>query len=246
MKALILVKFFLISYNLLALEAVESKTNFDYKIIFGNILKLGQAKISYKRKRDLYHIKMKVTPTGIAGFLSDHKEEYFESIGKIKNDALFPEYYIRERKTETTNFKSIHQFDHINKKIKLTELEINESTKKPKMVKDSVLLKFYVINDVLSSFFNLGMKSQSEKLKTKNISFETLTLGEDKNKINVSVLNQKAGEKELKVELFEYDMKSKKLYDKKEFFLDMGQKSEFKKITIKNLFWLGNLEGILL
>ena len=61
MKALILVKFFLISYNLLALEAVESKTNFNYKIIFGNILKLGQAKISYKRKRDLYHIKMKVT-----------------------------------------------------------------------------------------------------------------------------------------------------------------------------------------
>ena len=68
MKTLILIKFLFISYNLLALEAVESKTNFNYKIIFGNILKLGQAKISYKRKRDLYHIKMKVTPTGIAGF----------------------------------------------------------------------------------------------------------------------------------------------------------------------------------
>ena len=90
------------------------------------------------------------------------------------------------------------------------------------------------------------MKSQQNNLKSKHFSYETLTLGEDKNKINVSLLKQNAQEKEIKIELFEYNRDEDKLYNKKEFFLNMGKQSQFKKVTIKNLFWLGNLEGILL
>ena len=246
MKILLFLKITFFSLYCLTSLHAQGKSNFNYNIIFGNILKLGEAHISFRKKKDLYQIKMKIIPTGIAGFLSGHKEEYFESIGKIKNEALFPEYYIRERKTEDFNYKSIHQFNHEKKEIKLTEFEINQKSKESKTLKDSVLLSFYVFNDVLSSFFNLGMKSQQNNLKSKHFSYETLTLGEDKNKINVSLLKQNSQEKEIKIELFEYNRDEDKLYNKKEFFLNMGKQSQFKKITIKNLFWLGNLEGILL
>ena len=78
-----------------------------------------------------------------------------------------------------------------------------------------------------------------------SFSFETLTLGEDKNKMTISKKNKDKKELLYKVDLYEFHKKTKEHYGKKTFLLSAGEKGEFQSITIENLFWLGDLVGTL-
>ena len=48
-----------------------------------------------------------------------------------------------------------------------------------------------------------------------------------------------------KVELYEFNKKTKKHYGKKTFILKAGKSGQFNSIVVENLFWLGDLVGTL-
>ena len=212
-----------------------------YNLVFGGFLNLGQATLTFSKEKKQFKAIMKVTPSGLAGFLSGYKEEYFEAQGKIEKDELLTNSFIRERKQENRTLKSLHSFNHTQKKIEFSEWEITGN--KEKRTKNPKWLDFYVQRDVIASFFDLSLKLHQKSLKEQPLSFETLTLGEDKNKMTVSKENKK--DFLFKVDLYEFDKKTKKHYGKKTFFLSTGKSGEFKSITIENLFWLGDLVGTL-
>lgn len=215
-----------------------------YDIVFGGFLNLGQATLSFFKKENDFKVILKVIPSGIAGFLSGYKEEYFEAEGKIKNNRLLTKSFIRKRKKENHTLKSLHSFHHAKKKIQLFEWKI--TGKKEKNRKDPKWLDFYVQRDVVSSFFDLSLKIYQKVLTEKPFTFETLTLGEDKNKMSIYKKKESKNKDTFTVDLYEFDKKTKKHYGKKTFILKAGENGQFKSIIIENLFWLGDLVGTLI
>tara|TARA_Y100001954_G_scaffold216314_1_gene247406 strand:- start:10923 stop:11756 length:834 start_codon:yes stop_codon:yes gene_type:complete len=219
------------------------KTVYLYHIVFGGFLNLGQATLSFFKEQENFKVILKVTPSGIAGFLSGYKEEYFEANGKIKNNRILTKSFVRKRKKENKTLKSLHFFNHTQKKIQLTEWE--ELGKEEKRTKEPKWLDFYVQKDVVASFFDLSLKLYQGTLKENSFSFETLTLGEDKNKMSIYKEKKGKDNQTFKIDLYEFDKKNKKHYGKKTFILKTGKSGQFKSIIVENLFWLGDLVGTL-
>jgi len=246
----ILAIFIFLNQNLVLAENIKPRPlpkkmerTYLYDIVFGGFLNLGQATFSFFKEENNFKVILKVIPSGIAGFLSGHKEEYFEAKGKIKGDQLLTKSFIRKRKREDHTIKSLHLFHHTEKKIQLSEWKVigkkEKRTKKPKW------LDFYVQRDVIASFFDLSLKLYQKSLTEKPFTFETVTLGEDKNKMSIyKKIEEKKGDI-FKVELYEFNKKTKKHYGKKTFILKAGKSGQFNSIVIENLFWLGDLVGTL-
>ena len=214
-----------------------------YDIVFGGFLNLGQATLSFFKEKEHFKAILKVTPSGLAGFLSGYKEEYFEAKGKIKNNQLLTESFIRKRKKEDLTLKSLHAFHHTQKKIQLSEWEVKGN--KEKITKKPKWLDFYVQRDVIASFFDLSLKLYQKSITDEPLTFETLTLGEDKNKMSIYRSDKEEKKNTFKVDLYEFNKKTKKHYGKKSFILKTGKSGQFKSIIIENLFWLGDLVGTL-
>ena len=113
------------------------------------------------------------------------------------------------------------------------------------MIKNPRWLDFYVQKDVIASFFDISLKVSQQSFKEKSFSYETLTPGEDKNKITISKKNESKKDLFYQVDLYEFNKKTKEHYGKKTFLLSADEKGEFQSITIENLFWLGDLVGTL-
>lgn len=136
----------------------------QYKVGYGIFSNLGLADAVFTIKENTYHLKIKAYATGFAKFLSNNKQETYESIGEIRNNKLIPLKFIKVIKTNSKYKIRTYTFDHKNKKIKnktylketRQEFDMNFNTVYKEIEENSSKsVKFFTSNDILSLFFNL-------------------------------------------------------------------------------------------
>lgn len=94
--------------------AQSIKANYD--VSFGIFGKIGKAEITYTRDNDDYLIHAHAWTTGMSALLSRHREEEYISQGKIINNVLRPDVFVKFRKSDRLIRTSLYTFDHENKK----------------------------------------------------------------------------------------------------------------------------------
>lgn len=135
-----------------------------YEISYGNFLPLGIATTSFKQNEKNYEIEIVAEATGLAKALSNQRVEIYKSYGKVINNILIPEKFIKIKKDNLKKRKRVFIFNNQKKQItvsdeneeKITMLDENFNKsfeiKKSKKLKE---LDYYASQDILSLFFNL-------------------------------------------------------------------------------------------
>jgi len=110
---------------------------------FGTIAK---ATGYFEKNETAYIIKTHSQLVGIVGSLSNHLQNDYISIGKVKNGILYPQKYITIRKNSKKEVKTIYIFhqNYIQKiRYKNNKFDSNST------------ISYYVNQDILSLYFNL-------------------------------------------------------------------------------------------
>lgn len=136
-----------------------------YKISYGIFGELGIAKTTLETyDNNKYRIKVHAYATGIAKFLSNNKEEFYESYGFINKDLFLPYKYIEISNNSNKKIKKVFTFDY-EKNIVNEEKEDKrlitkynnklEATKYWKENDSKDIVKFFAKDDLLTLFFNV-------------------------------------------------------------------------------------------
>lgn len=180
---------------LMACLAYSKTYEGTYKISYGIFGELGIAKTKLIINNDKYEIIINAKATGIAKFLSNGKEEIYQSFGNIKNNEFTSTKYVTQTKTNSKEKTKIYNFDYENKVINLeTNSKYLETSfvssnqnyeTESKWVSSNSLSKnnFFTTNDILSLFFNVS-KNINLMDKTKNYEYKTLGAKAENGKIN--------------------------------------------------------------
>ena len=113
---------------------------------YGWFGKIGIATGYFDKNSTNYIIKTNAKLTGIAALLSHHLQTSYISIGKVKNNILYPKEYIYIRKNSKKEVKTIFIFHKkYIQKIRYINKKLNSKSK----------LSYYTNQDVLSLYFNL-------------------------------------------------------------------------------------------
>jgi hypothetical protein len=128
-----------------------NKLETTYDVYFG-ILPLGYAHTFLESEQDNYYIRMEVYTTGIAKVLSNNRTEIYESRGKVVNDLLVPDIFIKKRITNSYTKVKKYTFDHKNKVV-WKESSKQKTGGKAEYHKEK--FQYYAVNDILSLYFNI-------------------------------------------------------------------------------------------
>ena len=168
MKKLILLFIFaFFSYNAFA-KQIEAK----YIITYGSFLDLGEATSTLEIDKDTYKIKIAAKTVGMARFLTNDREEIYESHGKIINDIFVPSKFIKIKKDNYKKRIRIFNFDYENKKILVSDRTIGKEKIHTALLEEKFIsidkesssdLNYFAKNDILSLFFNLKNKIKTYK-----------------------------------------------------------------------------------
>lgn len=152
--------FLLLIYSLLPAKNI----NAQYKISYGIFSNLGLADASFEINKDTYYIKIHAYTTGFAKFISNSKEETFQSYGKLINHKLIPEKFIKTIKSNNLYKIKTYTFDYKKQIIKehiFIDKIVQEYDEEFKLHDKRIIktqnknLNYFVKNDILSIFFNL-------------------------------------------------------------------------------------------
>lgn len=144
-------------------RTIEAK----YKVSYGKLLKLGVATSTLEINNDKYKIKIEVSTTGMAKYLTSNRVEIYESYGKVIDHELIPEKFVKikqdkkKKRIRTYTFNQeekivkVHDIKFGKKKIVNAELRFDE--KKYREERDYTL-DYFAKDDLLSLFFNMHIK----------------------------------------------------------------------------------------
>lgn len=250
----------LLFLTLLATLSFSKTYEGTYKISYGIFGELGIAKTKLTIIDDNYEIIINAKATGMAKFLSNGKEETYQSFGKIKNGDFYSYKYTTDKKTNSKQRIRNYIFDYDAKEIKIydtkkytkTALDDNfEQTIKWYSDNSTSKNSFFATNDILSLFFNVT-KNLSSFDKSLNYEFKTLGAKEENGKINVYF--PKIEEKQTFDELFEN--KNEKLIvsinqpifssKKGELFISVNNEGFCNKSILKDVIMFGDITGELM
>lgn len=148
-----------------------------YEVDVGLFGKIGYADVTLSQDSSSYEMKLVARAIGTAATLTGKLEETYISKGSIIEGKYRPDTYIRIKKTTRKHRIQRYRFDHINKKVYLTQDEskwISQSSFDPiafKILKTEVkessshssVLDTYNENDLLSSYLNTQKSCNSEQ-----------------------------------------------------------------------------------
>jgi len=161
-KLTLLLIFLLFNLNLFA-KHIEAK----YNITYGKFLGLGTATTILEIKKNLYKIKIEAKTTGMAKYLTNNREEIYESYGEIINNQFIPKKFIKIKKDSKKKRVRTYTFNHKEKKILVNdkktgkEEKLNSSFKKVTIninKEKNSELDYFAKDDILSLFFNINQK----------------------------------------------------------------------------------------
>lgn len=119
-----------------------------YDVSYGIFSNLGKSKAHlHIDENSNYIVRIDASAEGFAKILSNSRVELYESYGKVVDDRLIPDVFIKTRATKSKTETKRYEFNH-TKKIVSIERSKN-GIKQPKEKYD-----FYAPDDILSLFFN--------------------------------------------------------------------------------------------
>ena len=139
-----------------------------YDVSFGIVGEIGKAEITYTQEKDSYTIIAHAWTTGMSALLTQNREEIYISQGKIIDNDLRPDVFVKFKQSDRYTKSSVYLFEHKDKKVFVhkanehygTESHYDVNTMKTVKI-DSLefdfkedLFRFYTGNDLLSLFFN--------------------------------------------------------------------------------------------
>ncbi|WP_072681935.1 DUF3108 domain-containing protein [Arcobacter sp. LA11] len=254
MKKLILLFIFLVlTLNLFA-KHVEAK----YDITYGNFLDLGIATTTLEINKNSYKIKIKAKTTGMAKYLTNNREEIYESYGKFVNNQFIPNKFIKTKKDDYKKRVRIYTFNHKEKKILVNdkktgiEKKMNSSFKKVLINIDEEKnseLDYFAKDDILSLFFNINQKL----VKYENGKEYTLNaVGANKTKGIINILMPTTEKLKQMNEVLKTDDKSKftafinqKIFQSKrgELLISLDHNGFCSYAVLKDVLFFGDIVG---
>lgn len=231
----------------------------QYKVSYGIFSNLGLADANFTIKDDNYHLIIKAYATGVAKFLSNNKQEIYESIGKVRNQILIPSKFIKTTQNSNKLKRRTYTFDHINKKIQnrtylketVQEFDTDFNVVSKEIENNSTsTLKFFSSNDILSLFFNLKTIIPNFKIEK---SHTLSAVGGNKKKDGEIIIEIPKEEKKIILNdslNIKSDIKfiayiNEKIFSSKEgeLFVSLNKDYICNKAVLKDVFFFGDIVG---
>ncbi len=153
-----------------------------YKVSFGMIGEIGEAKAHLEKEANKYSIEVAGEATGLAKNLSKNRKEIQMSKGHIKEGLLIPDSYTVIRSFSNKVITNTYTIDHEKKSV----VQFNEKTENGKRIwSDRKVLNYYADNDLLTLYFNINILIP-EKGKKGLYAFKIV--GAEKQKGNVEII----------------------------------------------------------
>lgn len=171
-----------------------------YEVSLGLLGKVGYADVTLSQEGSSYEMKLAARAIDTAATLTGKLEDTYISKGSLIGGKYRPDTYIRIKKTTRKYRVQTYRFDHINKRVYLTQDEskwISQSSfdpiafkiRKSKIKENSShasVLDTYNENDILSSYLNTQKSCNSEQ---KEYSLLAIGAHNDKKDITLSFLD---------------------------------------------------------
>ena len=172
----------LISVAMMATMAPAQMTEAEYRVSFGILGEIGNAKARLERNNGHYRIEIEGVSTGFAKSLSRNRKERQVSEGHISEGILIPDRYSIVRSYADKVIKKTYTIDHRNKKVE----RLVEKTEDGRLIwQEKKSLDFYAQNDLLSLYFNLAVLIPE---KEKGAYYKFKALGAEKQGGDVEVI----------------------------------------------------------
>mgnify|MGYP005621748769 CR=1 FL=1 len=131
-----------------------------YKVNFGILGELGEAKVVMTTSKDSYKIDIWAYTTGVVNKLSQNRQEHHTSKGRIINGVLISDSYSVVRSYAKRVDKKIYNIDHKNKKVTKTNIKLKDGKQASKK---TTILPFYSTNDLLSLYGNISKEGDTKQ-----------------------------------------------------------------------------------
>ena len=143
---------------LITTSIFASDISAKYKVTFGIFGEIGIANTNLHVEAKTYKITVHAKTTGIANMLSGEREEWYESVGIIKDEILIPDYYKKiVQRYSSSDGKTIlkkdikkYIFSHDTKELHVEKTKFKGDSRTFEKKKGD----YYAPNDLLSLFFN--------------------------------------------------------------------------------------------
>lgn len=237
----------------ISLFSAEKIVSAEYKVSYGAFLPLGKAKALLKIDGNHYEISIVAKATGLAKVLSNNRVETYKSIGKIVDNELVPEKFIKIKETRFKYRKRTFTFDNNTKKVivkshkKEQVRKLNENFEEyfeKFEEKDEKTLDYYANQDILSLFFNLKNKIPNFE-NGKDYELKAVGANKTKGKINVLLPNNRI--KELKKPNSKHLVAyiNQKIFGSKrgELFLSLNKEGFCNQAILKDVLLFGDIVG---
>ncbi|NPA81592.1 MAG: DUF3108 domain-containing protein [Epsilonproteobacteria bacterium] len=239
MRAAILI--FLLALNLFSYE-IEAK----YKVTFGLFGKVGVSTALLERNATGYHIKVTAKATGISAKLSRHRQEVYESFGKVVNGRLVPHKFIKVRKNDKKTDIRVHIFKHKDKAVWVEKISIENGEKQINYDK----VKFYAKDDILTLFFNLKYYLKNFETNGEEVFY---AVGANKKDGHVNIYTPKGEEYKRIKRLLKADghilvvIINQKIFSSKrgELYINLDDDGICTSAVLKDVIFFGDIRGIL-
>lgn len=217
----------------LSAESLTAK----YDVTYGLFGRVGVATASLTKYKDgRYHIKVTAKARGLAAFLSNGREEEYESFGRYIDGVLVPKTYSKMRKTRSKKRTKHYTFDHKNKKISVNV--VTEKNGKKEIGHEQ--LKYYAKDDLLTLFFNIKKYLNDFSVKEDQVFY---AVGANKKDGRVDIHIPKV-QKQKKFKKILVTINQKIFASKKgELILDLDDKGICQKAVLKDVIFFGDIRG---
>lgn len=232
---------------LITTSIFASDISAKYRVTFGIFGEIGIAKTSLHVENQTYKITLHAKTTGLANLLSGEREEWYESVGVIKDEILVPNYYKKtvQRYTssdgETILKKDIRKyiFSHKTKELHVEKTKFKGENKTFERKKGD----YYAPNDLLSLFFNFKKMLPSLDVKN-NSKFYAVGANKTDGRIDVKPLYKKDEFDWKDGHLMRVVVNDKIFASKKgELLINLRDDGLCKQAVLKDVIFFGDIRG---
>ncbi|PLY07575.1 MAG: hypothetical protein C0625_05205 [Arcobacter sp.] len=254
MKKLTLLLIFIFFTSNVFAKQIEAK----YNISYGNFLDLGEAITTLEINGNDYKIVIAAKTIGMAKFLTNNREEIYESYGKIINNEFIPKKFVKIKKDNYKKRTRTFNFDYKNNKVLINDKIIGKEKIRITPLEEKYIpinkeldydLNYFAKNDILSLFFNLKNKIKTYK-DGEEYTLKAIGANKTKGIINILIPSAESFKKLAKV--LKTDDKSKftvfinqKIFqsEKGELLISLNKEGFCSFAILKDVLFFGDIVG---
>ena len=220
-----------------------------YEVEYGVFKELGFADAKLTVSGQNYHMKIHAKTEGLARFLSQKREEVYESFGVTTKNGYLPYRFVQYKRWSDKEERTTYLFDHTKKDVK----KIKEKYEDGRLVdKGEEPNKYYADNDILTLYFNISDDFKGMPAGAKKVYYAVGANPKD-GRVDL-IIPHGAKLSEIKEELEEPKAASyvvvfinQKIFssERGELWLAFDAKNDCVKATLKDVLFFGDVRGIL-